>query len=205
MPVRKRPPAVVLAGLLTLLASCSGDQQSQRPWSIFVLQRHQPHDGLAVVSQPDGYGLHLYLETDTSNPGICQPRWIPILRGCSTAMERHLQFGTASRGNSSGHAEARCFEGGPPGTGEALLEPRPDATWQWVDSPCHRRDLPVALPAWEEQDLLTNPNDELKRQESLLEDADDKQDATSEPRIDQMMPGAESELFFGGGQANKLF
>ena len=36
----------------------------------------QPHDGLAVVSQPDGFGLHLF-ETDTSDPERCEPRWFP--------------------------------------------------------------------------------------------------------------------------------
>ena len=33
--------------------------------------------------------------------------------------------------------------------------------------------LPVQLPAYEEQDLLTNPNEELKRQKALLGDATD--------------------------------
>ena len=36
-----------------------------------------PHDGVAVVNQPDGYGVHIYLETDTSFPGVCRPRWLP--------------------------------------------------------------------------------------------------------------------------------
>ena len=36
-----------------------------------------PHDGLAVVNQPDGYGLHIFLETDTSDPAMCRPRWLP--------------------------------------------------------------------------------------------------------------------------------
>lgn len=44
-------------------------------WAIYPLQRQQPHDGLAVVNQPDGYGLHLWLETDTRQPGRCSPRW----------------------------------------------------------------------------------------------------------------------------------
>jgi len=28
-------------------------------WAVYPLERHQRHDGLAVVSQPDGYGLHI--------------------------------------------------------------------------------------------------------------------------------------------------
>jgi len=178
MPVRKRPPAVVLAGLLTLLASCSGDQQSQRPWSIFVLQRHQPHDGLAVVSQPDGYGLHLYLETDTSNPGICQPRWIPdparLFNGNGSAP---FSSGIASREEFfEAMQQPAVLKAARQELEQLCLNRAPDATWQWVDPPRSASEIsPVALPAWEEQHLLTNPNDELKRQESLLEDGADGQ------------------------------
>lgn len=175
MPVRKRPPAFVLAGLLTLLAACSDDQEPSSSLPIFALQRHEPHDGLAVVSQPDGYGLHLYLETDTSNPGVCQPRWIPdparLFNGNGTAP---FSSGIASRQEFFEAMQKPAVLKAARQELEKLCSNRaPDATWQWVDPPLATGDIsPVALPAWEEQDLLTNPNDELKRQESLLEDAD---------------------------------
>ncbi|MEX0589359.1 MAG: hypothetical protein WD136_08895, partial [Cyanobium sp.] len=44
-------------------------------WAIYPLQRVVPNDGLAVVSQPDGYGLHIWLDTDTRQSGSCKPRW----------------------------------------------------------------------------------------------------------------------------------
>ncbi len=63
---------LVMAGLL---GACA--QKQGTTWKVFPLQRNTPHDGLAVVSQPDGYGVHLYLETDTSAPAVCSPRWLP--------------------------------------------------------------------------------------------------------------------------------
>ena len=44
---------VVMAGLLSACA-----QKKATTWKVFPLQRNTPHDGLAVVSQPDGYGVH---------------------------------------------------------------------------------------------------------------------------------------------------
>jgi hypothetical protein len=64
--------ALLLIGALT---AC-GPAQQWPSWRIYPLQRSQPHDGLAVVNQPDGYGLHLWLETDTSVAGLCKPRWV---------------------------------------------------------------------------------------------------------------------------------
>ena len=32
-------------------------------------QPHAAPDGLAVVNQPDGYGVHIWLDTDTAKPG----------------------------------------------------------------------------------------------------------------------------------------
>ena len=56
--------------LLALLLVGCVPAQRRASWAIYPLQRSQPHDGLAVVSQPDGYGLHLWLETDTSQSGV---------------------------------------------------------------------------------------------------------------------------------------
>ena len=55
---------------------------------------------------------------------------------------------------------------------EALCKQRaPDARWQWVDPPRSEVEVtPVQLPALEEEDLLTDPYEELQRQKALLGD-----------------------------------
>ena len=179
MPVRMRLQFLWAAGFLALLAACGGDQQSERPWSTFVLQRHQPHDGLAVVSQPDGYGLHIFLETDTSNPAICRPRWIPdparLFNGngsapFSSGIASRDEFFEAMQKPAVLKAARRELE-------QLCLNRAPDATWQWVDPPLAANEIsPLALPAWEEQHLLTNPVDELKRETSLFDDSDETDD-----------------------------
>jgi hypothetical protein len=62
---------------LGLLASGCAPAHQRASWAIFPLNRQQPHDGLAVVTQPDGYGLHIWIDVDISESGICQPRWRP--------------------------------------------------------------------------------------------------------------------------------
>ena len=62
---------------LTLLTTACGAPEEPPSWKVFPLQRYSSHDGLAVVNQPDGYGLHIFLETDTSDPESCEPRWLP--------------------------------------------------------------------------------------------------------------------------------
>ena len=70
------PRLQLLWGVALLLGACAAPKEPPS-WRLFPLQRHSPHDGVAVVNQPDGYGLHIYLETDTSFPGVCRPRWLP--------------------------------------------------------------------------------------------------------------------------------
>ena len=71
-----KPERLALAaGLALMLLGCVPAQR-RASWSIYPLQRSQPHDGLAVVSQPDGYGVHLWLATDTTQAGVCRPRWL---------------------------------------------------------------------------------------------------------------------------------
>ena len=55
---------------------------------------------------------------------------------------------------------------------EALCKQRaPDARWQWLDPPRSEVEVtPVQLPALEEEDLLTDPYEELQRQKALLGD-----------------------------------
>ena len=65
-----------ISGLVIGLVGC-GVASETPSWRIFALQRHGAHDGLAVVNQPDGYGIHIVLETNTSDKKVCQPRWLP--------------------------------------------------------------------------------------------------------------------------------
>ena len=70
------PRLQLLWGVALLLGACATPKEPPS-WRLFSLKRHSPHDGVAVVNQPDGYGVHIYLETDTSFPGVCRPRWLP--------------------------------------------------------------------------------------------------------------------------------
>ena len=70
------PRLRLIWGVALLLVAC-GAPKEPPSWRLFPLQRYTPHDGVAVVNQPDGYGLHIYLESDTSFPGVCRPRWLP--------------------------------------------------------------------------------------------------------------------------------
>ena len=128
--------ALALAVLLAVLTACVPAQQ--RPsWRIYPLQRSQPHDGLAVVNQPDGYGLHLWLETDTSTAGLCKPRWVidgsRLFNGNGTVP---FSSGLASR-QEFFQAVAR------PDVIRALrrelqalcLARAPRSSWQWQDPP----------------------------------------------------------------------
>ena len=140
---------------------------------MFPLQRHFPHDGVAVVNQPDGYGLHIYLETDTSFPGVCRPRWLPD--------PARLFNGNGSTPFSSGLATRQeFFDAVARSDVRALLKGElkalclaraPEDRWQWTEPP-RKEDqvVPVQLPSLEEEDLLTNPVEELKRARQLLRD-----------------------------------
>ena len=137
------------------------------------MQRHVPHDGVAVVNQPDGYGLHIYLETDTSFPGVCRPRWLPD--------PARLFNGNGSTPFSSGLATRQeFFDAVARSDVRALLKGElkalclaraPEDRWQWTEPP-RKEDqvVPVQLPSLEEEDLLTNPVEELKRARQLLRD-----------------------------------
>ncbi|NDD68320.1 MAG: hypothetical protein EBZ29_02720 [Synechococcaceae bacterium WB9_4xC_028] len=155
---------------LLILSGCGGGDQ-KASWRIFPLQRRQLHDGLAVVSQPDGYGLHLYLETDSSDPAFCRPRWLAsparLFNGNGTApfssgLADQEEFFAAVKRRDVRHALRRELE--------ALCKARaPKARWQWQEPPRQASELkPVRLPALEEEDLLTDPALEQQREEALL-------------------------------------
>ena len=82
------PRLRLLWGIALLLGACAAPKEPPS-WRLFPLERHSPHDGVAVVNQPDGYGLHIYLETDTSFPGCVVLDGCRIQPACSTAMDPH--------------------------------------------------------------------------------------------------------------------
>ena len=159
-------------GVALLLAACAGSEEPPS-WRLFSLQRYAPHDGVAVVNQPDGYGLHIYLETDTSFPGVCRPRWLPdparLFNGngstpfSSGLATRQEFFDAVARSDVRDLLEKEL---------EALCQARaPEDRWQWIEPPRNDNQVvPVQLPSLEEEDLLTNPVEELKRARQLLRD-----------------------------------
>ena len=172
------PKVILIAAVALGCIGCGGAKQQaeQGTWKLFPLQRNTAHDGLAVVNQPDGYGLHIFLETDTSDPAVCRPRWLPD--------PARLFNGNGSAPFSSGLASRQeFFEAVSRDDVLELLQQEleqlcgvraPKATWTWVDPPRSAEEVsPVQLPAYEEQDLLTNPSEELKRQRALLGDDTD--------------------------------
>ena len=156
---------------LTLLTTACGAPEEPPSWKVFPLQRYSPHDGLAVVNQPDGYGLHIFLETDTSDPERCEPRWLPdparLFNGNGTTpfssglATRAEFFEAVARSEVTRALEQEL---------EALcLDRAPDARWVWSEPPRSDSEVePVQLPALEQEDLLTNPVEELKRVKQLL-------------------------------------
>ena len=166
------PRLRLLSGVVLLLTAC-GAPGEPPTWRLFALQRYVPHDGVAVVNQPDGYGIHIYLETDTSFPGVCRPRWLPD--------PARLFNGNGATPFSSGLATRQeFFDAAARRDVRALLEKElralckaraPEDTWQWSDPPLsEEKVIPVELPSLEEEDLLTNPVEELKRARQLLRD-----------------------------------
>ena len=164
------PRLRLLWGFSLLLGAC-GAPKEPPSWRLYPLQRHSPHDGVAVVNQPDGYGLHIFLETDTSDPAICRPRWLPdparLFNGngttpFSSGLATRNEFFAAVARNDVTKALQRELE--------ALCKQRaPDARWLWTEPPRSEAEvLPVQLPALEQGELLTNPVDELERVQALL-------------------------------------
>ncbi len=166
------PRLRLLWGVSLLLVAC-GAPGEPPSWRLFPLQRYALHDGVAVVNQPDGYGIHIFLETDTSFPGVCRPRWLPD--------PARLFNGNGSTPFSSGLATRQeFFDAAARRDVRALLEKElkalcqaraPEDSWQWTEPPLSEdKVVPVQLPSLEEEDLLTNPVEELKRARQLLRD-----------------------------------
>ena len=162
-----------LALLSLLLLGCVPAQR-RASWSIYPLQRRQPHDGLAVVSQPDGYGLHLWLETDTSQQGVCRPRWLPdparLFNGNGTAP---FSSGLATRAEFFAAVARKDVQRALRRELQALCEARaPRASWQWSEPPHDASQIKQqTFPLVEEQDLLPPPSEVRQQEEELLNGA----------------------------------
>ena len=153
-----------------MLGACAAPKEPPS-WRLFPLERHFPHDGVAVVNQPDGYGLHIYLETDTSFHGVCRPRWLPdparLFNGNGSTP---FSSGLATREEFFDAVARRDVRGLLKSELKALCQARaPEDRWQWIEPPRNDNQVvPVQLPSLEEEDLLTNPVEELKRARQLL-------------------------------------
>ena len=164
-----------------LLTACM-PAQLRPSWRIYPLQRNQPHDGLAVVSQPDGYGLHFWLETDTTEGGLCRPRWIVdvprLFNGNGTAP---FSSGLATR--------AEFFEAvARPDVRRALKQEleqlcalrAPGRTWQWQEPP--QQVAEVKAPRYSLSEEPPSPLDpEQVRQEEAALTGSDAPGATPPP------------------------
>ena len=75
---------VVMTGVLSACA-----KQDVITWKVFPLQRNSPHDGLAVVSQPDGYTGFIYIWKPTpAIPTSACLAGCPTRRDCSMETAR---------------------------------------------------------------------------------------------------------------------
>jgi hypothetical protein len=164
----QRFPIAALAALL-LLGGCT--PAHQRPsWRIFPLQRNQPHDGLAVVNQPDGFGLHIWLETDTRQSGVCRPRWLidatRLFNGNGSAP---FSSSLATRAEFFAAMDRRDVRGALSRELEALCKARaPRSRWEWVEPPRRPAEVKAeSLPMLQEKDLLSDPKQVRQQEESL--------------------------------------
>ena len=166
---------LLLSGLVIGLVSC-GVSSEPPSWRILALQRHGGHDGLAVVNQPDGYGIHIVLETDTSDRDVCQPRWLPdAARLFNGNGSTPFSSGLAGRTEFFQAVARRDVLRALQGELQQLCALRaPQARWTWTKPPRSEAEvIPVELPALEEEDLLTNPVEELKRLKQLMKNQSD--------------------------------
>jgi hypothetical protein len=160
------------AGLLLAFATGCVPAHRNPTWAIVPLQRRVPHDGLAVVSQPDGYGLHIWIDTDTSKAGVCSPRWTPdaarLFNGNGTApfssglAPREEFFQAVGRADVQRALRAES---------EALCRTRaPRSRFQWQEPPRRPQDVKAqSFPLLEEPDLLSDPNAVERSEQQLLQ------------------------------------
>ncbi|MFM7634303.1 MAG: hypothetical protein ACKO7Z_01700 [Cyanobacteriota bacterium] len=160
------------AGLLLALVSGCVPAHRNPTWAVYPLQRRVPHDGLAVVSQPDGYGLHIWIDIDTSKAGVCSPRWTPdaarLFNGNGTAP---FSSGLASRAEFFQAVARADVQRALRAEGEALCRTRaPRSRFQWQEPPRRPQEVKAQrFPLLEEPDLLSDPNAVERSEQQLLQ------------------------------------
>jgi hypothetical protein len=160
------PWKAIAASAALITIAVIGTVQSPLGWKTYPLSRNEPHDGLAVVNQPNGYGLHIWIETNTEQAGICKPRWNPdparLFNGNGSAP---FSSGLASRGEFFEAVSHWQVKNQLHRQSKALCKARaPEAKFIWISPPLRAAEVVVEpLPALEEQNLLPDPN--LIRQE----------------------------------------
>lgn len=163
-------PLLGLPLVAILLSGCVLAEQ-RSSGRVYPLPRHQPHDGLAVVTRPGGKGLHIWIETDTSRPGVCRPRWLPDAA--------RLQGGNGPEPTSFGLAPRQEFflaqERGPVRLAlrrqaEGLCRERaPASVFVWEPPPrTAAQHRPPMLPLLEEPELLSDPRAIRRAEKRLL-------------------------------------
>ena len=156
--------------LALLLAGCVPAAQRPSGW-VYPLPRHQPHDGLAVVTRPGGEGLHIWIETDTSRPGVCRPRWLPDaarLRGGDGPAP--TSFGLAPRQEFFLAQERGMVRLALRRQAEGLCRQRaPASVFVWEPPPRTAAEFrPPVLPLLEEPELLSAPRAIRRAEKRLL-------------------------------------
>ncbi|MFM8525832.1 MAG: hypothetical protein ACKOCM_09465 [Cyanobacteriota bacterium] len=160
---------LLLTTVLPLLTACV-PAQLRPSWRIYPLQRQQPHDGLAVVSQPDGYGLHLWLETDTGDAGVCRPRWIAdvprLFNGNGTApfssgLATRAEFFAAVARPDVLRVLRREME-------QLCALRAPGRTWQWREPPREAAQLRAPGFSLQEERPASEDSERIRRQEAAL-------------------------------------
>lgn len=173
LPLTRRAKAAIaplLAALLGLSLAACVPAQRRPSWSVYPLQRNQPHDGLAVVSQPDGYGLHIWLETDTSESGVCRPRWVVdaarLFNGNGTAP---FSSGLATRAEWFEAVARQDVRAALRRELEALCRERaPRSSWSWIEPPRTLEAVKAErFPLLEEKQLLADP-EKVRQQEDAM-------------------------------------
>ena len=171
VPLRLLRP-LTTAGLTLALVSCQTN--ISQGMKVYPLSRTQPHDGLAVVNQPDGYGVHIWLDTDTRQAGVCQPLW--------NADPARLFNGNGSAPFSSGLASREEFfevvRNGEVARQlrhetEALCKTRaPKASFQWREPPKQADQVVIEeLPALGARDLWPDPSQLRSDEQQMLQNA----------------------------------
>jgi hypothetical protein len=171
---------------LAVLALGSGGCVTSRQHSsgrVFPMVRHQPGDGLAVVNAPGGRGIHIWLDPDSETPGLCRPRWNPDparLSGgdgpapTSTGRAPRSEFYAALRRGRVRLALQQQMT-------QLCRQRAPRSRFVWQPPPRSDREfLPVQLPLWEQEHLLSNPTAVRRAEKQLMgvpltpEDWDDR-------------------------------